>query len=411
MKKSLIIGKREYLKVVRKPAFWIATLILPIFIVAVSILSGISSSQFKDEITSSQNNIKLILVMDQSGYIRSDKIVKPIQRENDKSDGINKVKQNQADAFVYISPDFSKTKQIEVYQQDKGLILSSRYNDFISSVIKDSILSELNDQAKKEIFNSSYNFNVTSYKDGQLSTTSIADLIIPGIAVVVYFLLTTLATSYLLLSISEEKENRVMEIVLSTVEPRELITGKIIGLLGVVFTQLIVLVLLSMVGLLLAKGLFSDAIDLSQLSSSGIHIDLPSLILWIFYTLIGFFILACTMVGVGSAMPTYREAQGFSSIFIILSIFPVYFITIILAQPSGNIATIFFFFSYSTSIILIFRTALNAITLPEIIGSIILLLIYAYLALIMAFKLFEIGSLEYNKRITLKSLFSKNTTK
>jgi len=416
MRKTLIIAKREYVKVIRKPAFWISTLFIPIFIIVISLMSGFSSTEFQQKIKNGADNAKTIFILDQSNYIHFDKIVKPFERINDVEKAKAIVRNNEADALIYIASDFDKTRNIEVYEQDKGLFLQSRFNSKVSDLIKDSILSELNDQQKKNTYNANYKFNITSYKNGEVIIKSIQNLVIPGISLILYFILTTFATSYLLLSVAEEKENRIMEIILSTVKPKELITGKIIGLIGIIITQVLFLIIFSIVGLVIMGAIFSSNYDIHQLINSVlytkdnikfININLVELLLGLFYTFTGFFILACTMVGVGSAMPTYKEAQGLSSIFIMISVLPFYFITIILADPAGSVSQVFSYIPFTANFVLLFRNALGALTLPEIIISIVVLIVYSYIALVLAFKLFEVGSLEYSKRITLKTLFNR----
>jgi len=225
-------------------------------------------------------------------------------------------------------------------------------------------------------------------------------------------MLTTFAVNYLLLSVSEEKVNSVMEIVLSSISSKDLILGKIVGLIGVIFTQVLLLTVLSLVGLVVTSALLGGSGSMFDLGSllGSLNISTGQLIgqivLGVVFTFSGFFILACTMVGVGAASPTYKEAQSLSSIFVLLSIFPIYFITIIISDPSGDLAKIFSFIPFTASFVLLFRNALGALTLPEIILGVVTLLLYCVIFVVIAFKLFEYGALEYSKRISFKEFFS-----
>lgn len=196
---------------------------------------------------------------------------------------------------------------------------------------------------------------------------------------------------------------------LSSVTPKELIGGKIIGLIGIILTQVILLILLSIAGIafvifLLSSQAGSSAI-LPSINLATLNINPLQILLDIIYIFLGFIVMACTMVGVGSAMPTYRDSQSFASVFIILSIFPMYFVSLIIAEPSGTIAQIFSYFPYSAGLILLFRNALGVLSPLEIILSLVLLIVYSYLIFVIAFKLFEFGSLEYTKKISFKDFF------
>lgn len=409
MNKSIIVGKREFLKVIRKPSFWISTLFLPIFIVIVTLISGYSSMQLEEKLKSESENATKIIIVDNTNYINpaiySDKIV----GSNDLDSAIAEVVAGSADALIFYPEDLVTSKEIQIYSQDKGFFLNETYNNISSEFLKQSILLEVNDSNKIEVYNSDFTYNVKTYKDGVETNFSLSDLLIPGISLIVYFMLTTFAVNYLLMSVSEEKENRVMEIVLSAISPKDLIIGKLIGLIGVIFTQVILLTLLSIVGLIFTSSILSgQASALSNLGSSfgSLNISgtelLGQILLGVIFTFTGFFILACTMVGVGAASPTYKEAQSLSSIFVLTSIFPIYFITIIISDPSGTLAQVFSFIPFTASFVLLFRNALGVLSLPEILIGIITLIIYCIVFVVIAFKLFEYGALEYNRKISFR---------
>lgn len=418
MKKSLIVAKREFIKVVRKPSFWISTLFLPIFIVVISFISGYSSAQLEERITQESQNANTIMILDKSGYISAQVFNDKFIRIENEDEGIESVKEGEADALFVYSENIAQDKQIKIYSQDKGLLLNETYNNLAGEILKNSILSDVNDIDKISIFNSDLSYNVITYKDGEETNVSISDLLVPGISLIVYFLLTTIAVNFLLLSVSEEKENRVMEIILSTIPSKDLIFGKLIGLIGVIFTQVILLTLLSLAGLAFTSGLLGS--QGSSIGSIGeilgtLNISTAQLIgqivLGVIFTFTGFFILACTMVGVGAASPTYKEAQSLSSIFVIISIFPIYFITILISDPAGDLAKIFSFIPFTASFVLLFRNALGALTPIEIILGIVTLLLYCIIFVTLAFKLFEYGALEYNRRISIKEFFQTFTRK
>ncbi|CAG0943142.1 putative protein YhaP [Candidatus Brocadiaceae bacterium] len=414
MKKSLIVAKREYIKVVRKPSFWLSTLFFPVFIVAVTLISGFSSVQFEEKLKSGLSEANKVLIVDESNFIKDYFFVDKIERADNLEESITEVVNGNADAVIYFPADVTSTKALQIYTQDQGLFLNERYNSFADTLLKQSILSDLNDPAKVEVYNSTLNYQVTTYKDGVETNFSLSKLLVPGISLVLYFILTTFATSYLLLSVSEEKENRVMEIVLSAIKPKDLIVGKIIGLIGIIITQVLLLIVLSIIGVLLVgnllQGSTATGINPVNIPLGSIDIEISQLIgqiiLGIIFTLSGFFILACVMVGVGAASPTYKEAQSLSSIFILISIFPIYFITTILGDPSGTLAQILSYLPFTASLILLLRSALDALSTTEAVIGVALLVLYCVLGVILAFKLFEFGALEYNKKISISEFIS-----
>ncbi|MFS8130458.1 MAG: ABC transporter permease [Candidatus Dojkabacteria bacterium] len=407
MSKTQIVIKREYFKVVKKATFWASTLLFPILIVVVSLISGFSAQQAEEtgkRIAESEKGSQ-IAIFDEANLINRSLFLTPEGTSSarfiiNKEEGIKDVKTGTNPAFIYYPKDAVSGSKIEIYVSDKGLFGNTRYDAQATEWIKASILTSLPADLQAA-YNSKYSTQTKAYgTDGQEVDTSAAKLVLPIASIAIYMILTSFATSYLLMSVSEEKESRVMEIVLSNMKPRELITGKILGQIGVVITQVLILGSLSGIALLIFKNNINIGFDLSTVSFT-----FGQLLVAIFYTILSFFILACVMVGVGAAMPSYKEAQSFSSIFIVISVIPFYFVTLLLADPSGTIAQILSYFPLTSGLVLLFRNALGVLTPIEIIVSSIVLLVYAYIALYLAFKLFEFGSLEYGRKISWKDFF------
>ncbi len=406
MSKTTIVIKREYLKVVKKRSFIITTLLFPVFIIIVSVISTFSAQQADEtgkRIAAEEKGTQ-IQIMDQTGLINRNLFLTPEGSSanfiDNKDDGIEMVKENKANVFIYYPSDAVTGDKIEIYVTDKGLFGNGRYDAQATEWIKASILTNL-PQDLQTAYSAKFTSQTKAFNaNGQEVDTSGATLIVPIISIAIYIILTSFATSYLLQSVSEEKENRVMEIVLSNLKPRELITGKIVGQIGVVITQVFILGSISLLVFLAFRNSLTLPFDIST-----IHVTAGQILISIFYTILSFFILSCVMVGVGSAMPTYKEAQSLSSIFIIVSVIPFYFITLLIAEPSGPVAQFLSYFPLSSGIVLLFRNAMGVLSPIEVIVSSIVLILYGFIALFVAYKLFEFGSLEYGRRISWKDFF------
>ena len=392
----LVVLKRSYLKLVKSKAFWATTLIMPVFIAVVSVVSGISGQTMEDRIKEQANNAKAIYILDENNIIPQQFYANNLINTDNLEFGIDQVKSGSADAFIYYSKDLSDNKTIKVYSQDKGIMSLGSYDEFAKNLIKQGVIDSIQDPVKIAILNTTFIVESQLYKNGEKTSSGFEKLIVPIGSVIIYFLFTSLSTGYLLMSVSEEKENRMIEIILSSIKPRDLILGKIIGQVAAVLTQIVVLVCLVLIVVYTQRT--SLPFDISNIEVNPIQI-----ILAVIYLILGFVILATTMVGVGSAMPTYQEASSFASIFIIMSIFPIYFFPLILVEPSGLIANIVSYFPFTAPMILMLRNALGAITPFEIVISFISLLFFIYIFAQLAYKLFEYGSLEYSQKISLKS--------
>jgi len=393
-----IVFKREYLKLVKSKAFWATTLIMPIFIAVISIVSGVSTQTMDKKLKEEANNAKAIYILDETNNIPNEFFTGNLKKTDNFDFGLAEVINQNADAFVYYSSKLTQDNTIKVYTKDKGIMSLGSYDDFARTLIKESILTSINDPQKIALYNTKFMVDTKLYKDGKETSSGFEKLIIPIGSVIMYFLFTSIATGYLLMSISEEKENRMIEIILSSIKPKDLILGKVLGQVAAVLTQIVVLITLIIV--LLNQVKLNLPFDISKIELNPVQ-----LILAVIYLLLGFLILAITMVGVGAAMPTYREASSFASIFIIMSIFPIYFFTLILVEPNGLVAQIVSYFPFTAPMILMLRNSLGALSPFEIVLSIAVLIFFIFLFSKIAYKLFEFGSLEYNQKISFRAFF------
>jgi ABC-2 type transport system permease protein len=400
MNKLLIVAKREFWKVVSRPSFWISTLAFPIFFVVIALISGLSSVQLEETLNKQQEKFEKVAVLDDSKLFPAGLIEQAqLKTVASKDEGVNKVKSGELEGFIYYPADFVETQKAQVFAQDSGIFGSAGFTNFADSFAKNYVLSQLNDPNKIKLASTEISVDLETYKDG-VKTGNIAARLVPAIVtVMVYFILTTLATSYLLQSTSEEKENRIIEVVLAALKPRDLIFGKIIGQVGVVFAQMLVLSALTLVAALALSNVVQLPVDLT-----GIRVEPVQVLQAIFYGTASFLLVAFTMVGVGAAVPNYKEAQSLSGMFIILCVFPLYFASVIIAEPAGTIAKVLSYVPFASGIILMFRSALGEITAVESLTAGGLLLVYCAIALFMAFKLFELGALEFGKKVNLRAL-------
>lgn len=391
--------KREYLKVVKTPSFWLATLFFPIFIIAISLLSGYSGAAFEESLKEAAESADKIAIYDETGIISKEFIVEPFEMVDDFEAALSGVKDEDIDALFVYGENFVE-EGIGVYAQEKGLFSMGLFNEIAINLVRQSIIMGLDDPQQISALVADLWVEETLYDSGVESDFSLEQFIIPGISVMLYFILVAFSTSYLLFSVSEEKENRVIETILSVVKPRELILGKLLGQVGVVLTQLFTLILLAFVGLRLTEGTMPIEIDWSS-----VEINLGQILLAVFYTATGFLVLANMMIAVASAVPSYKEAQSFSSVFIIASIAPMWFIMSIFAEPSGTLATALSFVPFTSSFILLFRNALGELETVQILLSILVLSFYVWASFYIAFKTFELGSLQFGRNVSIRKIF------
>lgn len=401
------VAKREYLQTIKKPSFWVSTFAFPVLMLGLIALSGFSSAYAqKQGEEQAQNN--RILVLDERQIIditvapSSFQIVTEKPQIDKELAQISEVANSSNYAVVYIPTDFSQSNPIEIFMQSRGLFDSSNMESIVKQILKASVIENVADEKAKLVLTDQIAFNTkTINKDGETVGNNAGMLIVPIAAMAIYLLLVSFSTSYLLRSVSEEKENRMIEVVLTAVTPRQLVWGKVAGQIGIVVTQFLTLGLLIVVVLSIAK------VQIPAEILSSIVITPQLLIFGILFLILGFLTLAGLMVIAASAVPTYREAQAFSTAFILIGVIPFYLLTVILADPNGTLAVLTSYLPLTSPLVMIMRLSVTEINFVELLFAAVINFVYLAISFVIAFKVFAWGALEYNRTISWKNLFGK----
>ncbi len=399
----LLIAKREYLKVVRKKSFWVIILLIPTFTAIVSVISGNSANTIQKHIEQQVKGAKRIIIVDKSGLIAPAFIKTPLEAMADAQAAQTAVQQGKADAALVYPADIASSHVMQSYVVDTGLISRGRFDALGQSLLQQSILAKLPNPSDAALIATPPKVQATVYAKGQKIITSIEAYILPILAVVIYFLLTVTSVNYMLMAMSEEKENRMIETIRSMVTPQQLIWGKLLAMIGLAFTQVMTLAIYGVIAYQVSTKILPVHIDWSL-----VHFGVWQLILTIYFIVSGFAVMAAMMVGIGAAMPSYRDAQQVSPLFLLTSILPIYFFSILLADPSGSVARITSYVPFMSPLVLTFRASVGALPVIEQIIGIIVSALYVVISFYVAFKLFEVGSLEFGKKVSLKNILRRS---
>lgn len=210
---------------------------------------------------------------------------------------------------------------------------------------------------------------------------------------IVYIVLLTLMIIYsgqmLVRSMLEEKSNRLIEILISSCKPQELLAGKIIGLSALGITQMIIWL---SIGYLL---LGSEVISLTSFDN---------LLGIISFFLLGFLFYSSLLVGIGSIVSTEQEAQQVTSYLSMMLIIPVVIIIPAIQNPDSLLIKFLTYFPFTTSSIMILKLNINSVSITEFILTTITMLISVFIVIKLSAKVFNAGILYYDKMPSLQEI-------
>lgn len=220
--------------------------------------------------------------------------------------------------------------------------------------------------------------------------------ILPYAMMMVSFITIMGSSSLMLSSITKEKENRILEVLMSSASPHEILLGKIAGL--------------GIVGLLQVVIWVSSGFVLLQLNGQTLHLPSdvllqPSIILWaVLYFIFGYLVNASLMAGIGALVPNLREASQATIIVSLPLMAPLFLITALIASPNGGLAIFFSMFPLTAPMTMMLRLSAADVPLWQIGVSLTLLAATAVLVVRAVAGMFRAQTLMSGQPFNLKRL-------
>ncbi|MDY0124979.1 MAG: ABC transporter permease [Anaerolineaceae bacterium] len=398
MKKIIDVARYEYIHHVAKRRFWIALLGMPVGFLLIMALSMLFSYlSFDTEPVGYVDQANLITqpqeVPEKIGFMDIFiQLIPYADEETARADTENGILQG----YVVIPAGYQSTYNVTYYSNEQP---GSEVLNQINWLIRENMLLQQQIPHLDRIEAGSQ-ISLQSLDGSQSSDgTGWHRIFVPILIGILYFILVMSCGSYLLQSLVEEKQNRTMEIMITSMSPNQLMIGKIIGNLGVGFTQILVWVVILAIGLLVFRDRLPFLGDLS-LSPGYMAISLALLVL-------AFIVSAGLISIIGATMSTVEEGQSVNGLMVLPTMLPFYFFQTFLSNPNGIIPRILSYFPLSAPLSLSLRMAFTKIPTWEIISVFAILIISIALVFWLSGKAFRRGLLEYSKKLKLRDLFVK----
>jgi len=400
MNKTWQVIKYEYRRHVFRKRFLVMLLSLPVAILALVLLSYIIASISIDKTPvgyiDPADVIDESLIVEEGGNAYEPVIsFLPFSGEEQ---AVQALESGDIQAFFSLPEDYPDTLDVKLtYAEEPDSIIQSQFTDIIqNSMIAAENLSPIMAERLQE--GSLITF-VALDGSREVNEEHWFMIFTPFIAGAMFIIVVMSNGGYLLQAVVEEKENRTMEIVITSVSPNQLMTGKIIGNIAVGLTQLIVWLIFLWIGLSISGNVWPILKDFS----------LPTnyILVMLLIMLPAFVMVAALMAAIGSTMTEMREAQQVSGMFSLSITIPFYVSTIIMENPNGLLAMILSFFPLSAPITVLMRMAFTVVPTWQLAINIAILFIFAIFSIWFAGRAFRMGMLQYGKKLPLKDVFKR----
>ena len=399
MNKSLLIFRHEFLSTIRRIGFIIMTLALPVLVLlaigATQLISGIVKPSGPAQVTD-------IGYVDQSGGFSQFTTQGSVEMKlYDTTDAARQaLTQKDVKEYFVIPDDYAASGMITIYTLEKQLTAPPDVQTGIKNFLTGNLLANKIPGATINVIESPLYLNTIRLDDtGAIAKDQggISNLIIPLIFGVLLAMSLSFSSAYLLQGLGEEKENRLMEILLSSVSTRQLVTGKVLGIGLAGLIQVVVWVISLPLLLHLASSSIGGFI-------STIHIQPNFLAAGIVYFILGYLLFAVLSLCVAAISPTAKEAQGLAAVFTMFSVAPFWFLSLLMLFPNSPVWIAFSIFPFSAPVLVMLRLGLYGIPVWQLAASMAVMVLSIIAGLLLSAKLLRIYLLMYGKRPNIREI-------
>ncbi len=296
------------------------------------------------------------------------------------------------DAYLVIGPRFGVTGEVSYIARDQGRIFEQgQLRRAVQSAWTRAAFQR--HQVDPELL-ATLNRNIiwTAYaaKGDRVSISSeMQAFMTPIIYVMILFFAIFFSSQILMRSIITERGSRVVEMLLSSITSRDLMTGKILGLGLLGLTQMaIYLVVTSLAGA--GRG-----VELISAGGAGY---------FILYAIPGYFFYAAIYASIGSLFETEQEAQQVAGLLSLIPVLPLVFSSYVIIHPDALVVRVASFFPPLTPFLMIIRLVVTEVPWWEVAGTVLVLAVFTVLMMRWAGVVFRTAILLYGKRVTLPEI-------
>lgn len=335
MNKTWIVFKHEAETILRSRSFLLTLVLVPliafIILVVVGRLQQNNPSPDITELFPPETTVETKGIVDQSGIIRETpaELQSSIRFFTSQEAAIRALESAQVSGVYVVPPDYLESGQVEYFAPVLNVIGDSENTYPLDWLIQYNLYKDQPDLLARIVQPVILNVEFISEKP-QRDQDNMLTFFVPYGVTFLFYMFILGSASLMLSSITNEKQNRVMEILLTSVTPSQMLTGKIIALGSIGLLQMMVWLTAAFFMLQMSGRTFAIA--------QGFELS-PAVLAWGFiYFILGYAIYASLMSGVGALVPNLREASQATFLVIVPLIIPLIFISLLIQRPDAALS-------------------------------------------------------------------------
>ena len=228
-------------------------------------------------------------------------------------------------------------------------------------------------------------------------------IIMPLLISIAFLILLLMSSGYLMQAVADEKENRTMEVLMTSVSPTQFIGGKVLGIVAISFTQFVAWTAVAVLAIIIAR-------------SAGIawfqNLDLDWGTIWttVAVAIPAYVLASALMTAVGATVTSAQEGQSMGTLFFMLHIIPVYVAGLVIVKaPSSSLPTVLSLLPFTALMTISLRNIFTVVPLWQVAASAAVQTVCAVGALWLAGRAFRLGMLRYGQRLNWRELMKERS--
>jgi ABC-2 type transport system permease protein len=398
MSKMLLIFRHEFTNAVRTTWFIVLTLAVPLVaLLGIGVYVLISRSA-----TPPAPAEATIGYVDQvggfDGFTRQDSI--SLVRFATPEEATGALTRGDVKAYFVIPSDYVGTGVVNLYTLQQQVAVPDETTTAIRNFLLSNLLAGKVPPSAVARVEAPLNLTTTTLTETGARAPEQGGAVVIAIALPILLLFSmSFSSSTMLYGVGEEKENRLMEILLSSVSTRQLLAGKVLGLGAAGLVQVVVWLISAPLLVSIASSAFGGFFTSLQ-APTGL------LVLSGVYFVLTYMLLAVLTAGIGAVSPTTREGQQLASGLMLPVVSPIWFTALLVTNPNHPVVVALSIFPITSSVVMVVRSGVTDIPAWQVAVSLAVLLLTTVGGLILAAKLFRMYLLMYGRRPRLGEIIS-----
>ena len=394
-RKILRVVGYEYRRHVLRRGFLFALLSVPLMVVLMALVVFL--------LIASGNKTRALGYVDQAQLIQNSQV--PTQAEisvpslemipyPSEESALKALQDGEIQVYFLLPEDYLETGRVQaVFFEEPGELAEDQFREMLRA----NLISRQAPELQQRLRQGSRITVLSADGSKVVSEDDWFNIFLPVLAGLAFIVAIFITSGYLMQAVVEEKENRTIEILVTSTSPTSLMVGKVVGISLVGFTQIMIWVLAAFILVLFGSTMFPW---LAALRLTGTDLLLLAAIYFPAYLLV-----ASLMAAIGATVTEVREGQQVTGIITLIVVIPYWFFAPLVNAPNSPLSIGLSFFPLTAPVALSIRLGFGIIPPLQLAVNILVLIVAAAAGLWLAGRAFRIGMLRYGKRLPLWKVF------